>query len=79
MVSGLVMSVTPSRPASERTLWQYVNLKLAALGCPTAKIDEDGEFQEMVHVLLQHQRETERLLANYLCPADWRIQQFLDD
>ena len=29
--------------------------------------------------LLQHQRETERLLANYLCPADWRIEPFLDD
>lgn len=66
-------------PASDKKLWQYINLKLAALGCPTVKAVEDTEFQEMVHAVLQHQRETERLLANYLCPADWRIQQFLDE
>ena len=73
------MSVMRSVPASERKLWQYINLKLAVLGCPTANIGDDGQFHEMVQVILQHQRETERLLANYLCPADWRIQQFLDD
>ncbi len=73
------MSATRSQQTTERKLWQYINLKLAALGCPTAKAAEDAEFQELVHVLLQHQRETARLLANYLCPADWRIQAFLDD
>ena len=66
-------------PDSEKKLWQYINLKLAALGCPTSTATEDAEFGELVSALLQHQRETERLLANYLCPADWRIQQFLDD
>jgi phosphoenolpyruvate carboxykinase (diphosphate) len=73
------MSALRATPVSERKLWQYINLKLAALGCPTAKAAEDAEFEELVHALLQHQRETERLLADYLCPADWRIQQFLDD
>jgi hypothetical protein len=73
------MSVTQPTQISEKKLWQYINLKLAALGCPTARAAEDAEFQEMVSALLQHQRETERLLANYLCPADWRIQQFLND
>ena len=72
-------TATPVIPGAEKKLWQYINLKLAALGCPTARGAEDGEFQEMVSALLQHQRETERLLANYLCPADWRIQSFLDD
>ena len=52
------MSVTRAVPASEKKLWQYINLKLAALGLPTAKVGDDAEFQEMVHVLLQHQRET---------------------
>jgi phosphoenolpyruvate carboxykinase (diphosphate) len=66
-------------PDSENRLWQYINLKLAALGLPTAVGSVDAEFQELVSALLQHQRETERLLANYLCPADWRIQQFLDE
>ncbi len=73
------MSATRVIPDSEKKLWPYINLKLAALGCPTARAAEDAEFQELVSSLLLHQRETERLLANYLCPADWRIQQFLDD
>ncbi len=73
------MHVKPPHEPADKKLWQYINLKLAALGCPTAKAAEDAEFQELVHVLLAHQRETERLLANYLCPADWRIQAFLDD
>ncbi len=73
------MTATRSIPAAERKLWQYINLKLASLGCPTARAAEDDEFQEMIQALLQHQRETERLLADYLCPADWRVQQFLDD
>jgi phosphoenolpyruvate carboxykinase (diphosphate) len=73
------MSATRQTQPSEKKLWQYINLKLAALGLPTARAAEDTEFHEMVSALLQHQRETERLLANYLCPADWRIQQFLDD
>ncbi|HTD66861.1 MAG TPA: hypothetical protein VK846_10075, partial [Candidatus Limnocylindria bacterium] len=73
------MSALRAIPESEKRLWQYINLKLAALGCPTARAAEDAQFQELVSALLQHQRETERLLANYLCPADWRIQQFLDD
>ncbi len=74
-----MMSSIRAIPDSEKKLWQYINLKLAALGCPTAKAAADAEFQELVSALLQHQRETERLLANYLCPADWRIQSFLDD
>jgi hypothetical protein len=74
------MSVTRNQlPTGEQKLWQYINLKLAAIGCPTAKAAEDTEFQQMVQALLLHQRETERLLANYLCPADFRIQNFLDD
>src|SRR4029077_615406 len=74
-----VTSATRAIPDSEKKLYQYINLKLAALGLPTAAGAADAEFQELVSALLQHQRETERLLANYLCPADWRIQQFLDD
>ncbi len=72
-------TATRAIPDSEKKLWSYINLKLAALGCPTALAAQDAEFQEMVSSLLQHQRETERLLANYLCPADWRIQTFLDE
>src|SRR5690349_9744761 len=66
-------------PYPEKKLLQYINLKLASLGCPTVTGDADTEFQEMAAALLLHHRETDRLLADYLCPADQRIQNFLDD
>ncbi len=59
-------------------LIQYINLKLAALGCPTCDSGDNSQFEEM-SALLAHQHEINRLLANYLCPADNRIQTFLYD
>src|SRR5215211_1051919 len=57
----------------------YINLKLAALGCPTVANKADTELTEMLGTMLQRHRETDRLLSNYLCPADNRIQTFLYD
>jgi hypothetical protein len=64
----------------EQTI-QYINFRLAALGLPAFRraAPSSDEWTEMVHVLLAHQRETDRLLANYLPPADWRIQSWLDE
>ena len=70
-------AATPLYP--DKKLLQYVNLKLASLGCPTVASDTDSEFEELATALLLHHRETDRLLADYLCPADQRIQSFLDD
>ena len=56
---------------------RYINLKLALLGFVTAA-SSDPEFDEMRAALMQHQHETDRLLADYLCPADQRIQTFLN-
>ena len=61
----------------DRKLIEYLNLKLAFLGCPTAGKDDAND--EMISALLLHQQETSRLLAGYLCPADNRIQEFLTD
>ena len=56
---------------------RYINLKLAALGLtpPSA----DGELLDMAYDLVQNYREKVRLLADYLCPIDRRIQDFLDE
>ena len=69
----------PASPsgAPDRRLIQYINLKLASIGCPTFGGTEESELAEFASALLVHQRETDRLLANYLCPADNRIQGFL--
>jgi hypothetical protein len=70
------MTERPTTPDAK--LIQYINLKLAALGCPTCDSDDNSQFEEM-SAMLAHQREINRLLANYLCPADNRIQTFLYD
>jgi hypothetical protein len=67
-----------AEPQDEKRLLWCANLKLAALGAPTVGMEKDVAFHDMVSTLLVHQRETERLLSDYLCPADQRIQSFLD-
>src|SRR6187431_2570214 len=73
---GPLAANAPERPSLE--VIHYINLKLAALGCPTVELGDDVESGDMA-ALLAHQRETRRLLANYLPPADQRIQTFLYD
>ena len=57
----------------------YINFRLASIGCPTVRAAEDAQFNELANALLLHQREVDRLLSNYLCPADHRIQSFIYD
>jgi phosphoenolpyruvate carboxykinase (diphosphate) len=64
---------------SPRQLISYINLKLALLGCPTVANAGHAELENIAASLLARQREADRLLANYLCPADQRIQTFLFD
>jgi hypothetical protein len=60
---------------------QYINFRLTSLGLPhfSKAGTATDEWAEMVQLMLAHQRETDRLLANYLPPADWRIQRWLDE
>jgi phosphoenolpyruvate carboxykinase (diphosphate) len=76
-IQGITAMTTQSTVPSPKVA-QYINLKLAALGCPTCESGENFQFEEM-SALLAHQREINRLLAYYLCPADNRIQTFLYD
>ncbi len=58
---------------------QYINLKLAALGYPSFGSRTDSEFLEIARNLLAQHVEKDKQKTNYLCPADRRIQAFLDD
>ncbi len=58
---------------------EYINLKLASMGCPTVDQSEGDKFHEIADGFLRHHRQRERLLSNYLCPADWRIQEWLNE
>ncbi|HEX4795998.1 MAG TPA: hypothetical protein VH370_19575 [Humisphaera sp.] len=58
---------------------RYINLKLAALGVPAAGDGGRTGFLSVAGDLLADYQEFSRLLDGYLCPADQRIQAFLDD
>ncbi|MCU1338438.1 MAG: hypothetical protein JWO19_4019 [Bryobacterales bacterium] len=59
-------------------LARYLDLKLAALGQPTVRTAADSVWLETVGPLLRSHRQKDQLLGQYLCPADLRIQSFLD-
>ncbi len=57
---------------------RYLDLKLAALGQPVNESAADKEFVDIARPLLRNYENKDRLLRDYLCPADSRIQGFLD-
>lgn len=71
------LSAKSSSLTDTRTI-TYINLKLASLGCPTVKGGAGEEFHDLAESLLARHRETDRLLSTYLCPADRRIQDWLE-
>lgn len=64
----------------ERTqeLVRYINLKLSALGQPVSEATAEPYFLELAGPLLRNYRQRDLLLGEFLCPADRRIQEFLD-
>lgn len=70
---------TPSAPpALNEELLRYINLKLTALGKPPSESTADPQFLEIVEPLLRNYYQKNRLLGDRLCPADQRIQDFLN-
>ncbi len=57
---------------------EYINLKLASLGQPYFCSADNHHFLDIAEDLILHHVEKNRLLSEYLCPADLRIQRFLD-
>ncbi len=67
-------------PLAERErLHLYINLKLASSGQPYCDTCAAGDFLHTAQDLLKSYREKNRLLSDYLCPVDRRIQTFIDD
>lgn len=57
---------------------QYINLKLAGLDQPTCETDDEHSFLGIADGMLKHYSRQRRLLSDYRCPADQRIQDFLN-
>lgn len=68
--------------AQNRTMAQTehaaINLRLAQLGLPLPEAIQDSATAKLVAPILARQRELSRRLADRLCAADGRIQNWLD-
>lgn len=71
---------------TRKDIIQFTNLQLATLGQPTFKDKPDSKtqfcnpkFQELTGGLIKSIQEKSRLLNNHLCPADTRIQNFINN
>jgi hypothetical protein len=57
---------------------QHINLQLAALDQPVCEVEGDQQYLKIAGSLLKNYSQQRRLLAKYRCPADQRIQNFLN-
>lgn len=76
------MRLQPQNVRSEEhqeELIRYINLKLSALGQPVNDSTADRHALEIAGPLLRNYYQKDQLLGYRLCPADARIQAFLDD
>ncbi len=73
------METQKSHCRLSESLIEGINLRLAMAGCPTFGKPQASQLSSLTAPLFSRQKETMRLLANYLCPADWRIHNFLRD
>jgi phosphoenolpyruvate carboxykinase (diphosphate) len=60
-----------------KSLLEYVNLKLTSIGQPVYGDLSDSEFFGLSKSLLDSYQEKSRLLADYLPPCDQRLQSFI--
>ncbi len=57
---------------------QFINLQLASLGQPICDIKTEQTYLKIAENLLKNYSQQRRLLAHYRCPADQRIEDFLN-
>lgn len=82
----IVNKIIKPSEKDRRDMIQYTNLQLATLDQPQFQDENDAttkysneKFQSLTQDLIASFREKSRLLSNYLCPADYRIQNFIND
>ncbi len=72
--SGLAGLVTEERLQKVK----HINLQLAALEQPIFQDQSDNDYLGIAEDLIRNYRQQKRLLADYRCPVDQRIQDFLN-
>ncbi|HEY5653073.1 MAG TPA: hypothetical protein VIR63_01745 [Pontiella sp.] len=74
----LGIGVDASSKEHRDALISYINLKLSALDLPIYE-ESDGKELDIAIDLISSIREKNRILHDYLCPVDQRIQNFLNN
>ena len=64
-------------PKQRERIIRYINLKLASMGLPYSSRTDVMDI-DIAHDLIENFKEKNRLLSTYLCPADKRIQNFIN-
>ena len=77
MVESNATASAPTFTASQ--LITYINIKLALLGFPPVAGADGAKAPDIVAAFAAQFQEKDRLLGQYLCPADQRLQTFLYD
>ena len=72
-------SESSSAAPTSAQLISYINVKLALLGCQPVAATGGPDASDIVAAFAAQYQEKDRLLGQYLCPADQRIQTFLYD
>ncbi|MCG6937329.1 MAG: hypothetical protein LJE83_04060 [Gammaproteobacteria bacterium] len=62
-----------------QVLLQHIDLQLASLDQPPCKQPYKNSYLDVANSLLKNYRQHRHLLADYRCPADQRIEAFLND
>jgi len=74
---SLGIGVDTASMSHRKTLISYINLKLSALDLPIYE-KTDGKELDIALDLISNIKEKNRILHDYLCPVDQRIQNFLN-
>jgi hypothetical protein len=72
-------AVIAESPVDRDALGRFIQLKLMSLGVGGTWRTEDTLFSAMAGSLLDNYRQKSQLLRDYRCPADRRIEAFLND
>ncbi len=75
---SLGIGVDMASESHRKTLTAYINLKLSALDQPIYE-KSDGKELDIALDLINNIKEKNRILHDYLCPVDQRIQNFLNN
>ncbi len=78
MNASMMSPELSSRKERRQQKFHHINLQLAALGQPTCELEDDRQYLTIAEGLLKKYSQQQRLLAQYRCPADQRIEDFLN-